>query len=542
MSYTNRQIVPYGYNDKLGKSVSHSYLQTRPASMYIPPYTPKLKRTYDYPGSPTNNLHPTFIIQHTPAPPSPISPVNHNNHTDNRPWFLHGSFVALSALFLTSIAVTLYQVQPLINSSASAVHNVGQVFGATAHMGHALGDSVGLTTRVGKGVTGAVGDLWCMAIGGSQCYLSSKAGTASSNNKTYNHASQGEKRKSQYKKSDIPPRARGAISGDMALATMYELGMMPSNLTAASKLREVADYLSTSPYLQAFSTKWWIALSRLSPGLEQMWKAREGSTRTAFNTFRIIVDQFETAEKVLALPPIPVYLIPFRFISHILQPTSRRNILLKSHSKLHRSLVNLVIATHSQTSITVAQLELLAETAQTVLDESRDVLNEARGRLMELKKERDWRKESNFCSNPLGGGMVAVMGGLSLWEGGMKGEGWCDLREVEFAIEWCGRLVDMVEAGELEAIQTIRLSQRLGDDITTYVAMFNATASVKEYQNGGDLNAENMFEEEDAWVVMDRVNPGMNALRQNIARDLIFYQDNMMHDVVSQSPPFAPAA
>ncbi|KAG8843474.1 hypothetical protein FRB96_004022 [Tulasnella sp. 330] len=516
MSTSNQplSVIPYGFNnDKLGKSYSHNSLQP----MYIPPYTPPRGKTNNY--SPTNNS-PTFIIQH--MPPSPVADVN-----VNKPWFLHTSFVVLFALFLTSIAVTLHQFAPLINSSASAVHNVGQVFGATAHVGHALGDSVGLTTRVGKGVTGAVGDLWCLAVGGSSCpnFKSKTTANAEStgNKNDSNISADGEK---QRGRQEIPPRIRGVLSGDMALATMYELGVMPSDLNAPTRLREVTAYLRTSPYLKTFSSKWWLIMRNLAPGYEKMWQEREMSVRTTFNTFRKIVDQFEAAEQILALPPTPFYLKPLSFLSSLLHPSQHRDRLSITHAKLHRTLINLVTSTHSHTRITQSQLNSLRSIAQSVLDESKEVLEESRVRLMELKKELVWRKESRTCGmlNPLSGGVVGVMGGL-IWSdvgGGMRrGEDWCDLREVEFAIEWCGRLVWMVEVRELEAIQTMRLAERLGDQITTYVNMFNATASVEEVAH------EIKFHEEDAWVIMTRVTPGMVALRHNVARDLIVYQDNM---------------
>lgn len=220
-------------------------------------------------------------------------------------------------------------------------------------------------------------------------------------------------------------------------------------------MNEMTYQIKATPLLNTFSGKWWRALESLGDGYSNVGQAREDSSKSVW--FAVDSIRSQVREGFIHWPPR----LPFRLIAdHDLLPLQYRQAKKIASSRatpfyrpflasslrtssLTHELHDLIHTTLSLTSTSQTSLDALVQLTQTILDDTRDVLSEARVKVDELEGEFYWRKTS-FCTNPL------VRPISWPWAGR---NGWCDLWTISQAIERVRELVWRVEVGKMEAIK-----------------------------------------------------------------------------------------
>lgn len=396
---------------------------------------------------------PTYYISSSPNPPSPTIIIN-----APKPWYSSKGFTAVVVALLSFFAFSIHQLSPLIGSTASTVRNFGEVVGSVANVGNAFGSSISQTTRISSGIADGVGDVWCAVLGGKRC----GAAPTEALNVT--------------EPNDIvsPVGSNALMEGAKIVGTLKHLALVKTNLSAASDVLYLSEYLSEAPRIQHHSSIWSERLRTASPDFDKNVQGRNAALRGTFAVLQGLIDQYNT-----------VVLVSNSASSILDSPfTSRR----ARQELLNDELVHMARYTFLNYDNAKHQLRELRLNSQSLYATGQRVLGPARKQLNMLRKFR--------LLHPVWKGVCAL--------------GFCpSLVELDWTIELLNGVIGTLDVHTNDAAALAQVAQDLIGDLDMFMSAFNATARVTWDPKTGNIT---VGQKHNPWLTLQRLEPGLSEL------------------------------
>ncbi|KAG9004785.1 hypothetical protein FRB90_010741, partial [Tulasnella sp. 427] len=240
-----------------------------------------------------------------------------------------------------------------------------------------------------------------------------------------------------------PVGSNALLEGAKIVGTLKQLAVVNTNLSAASDVLYLSEYLSEAPRIQHLSSGWSDRLRVASPDFDKNVRGRNAALRGTFAVLQGLIDQYNT-----------VVLVSNSATSLLDSPfTSRR----ARQELLSDELVHMARYTFANYHAAKHQLRELKLTSRSLYATGQRVLGPARKQLNVLRKIR--------MLHPVWKGVCSL--------------GFCpSLVEVDWTIELLDGVIGTLDVHTTDAASLAQVAEDLIGDLDMFMSAFNATARV----------------------------------------------------------------